>query len=178
MALQRTRAKKRPSPVSHDVMPQKIHMQILPLDPETKEAQELIALSDQYMGSLYPSESNHLESVTELKASNVAFIGGYVDGKLIACGATKILDDDGSYGEIKRVFVIEEFRGQGLSKPIMAYLEHHLRNSNIYLARLETGVKQPEALGLYSRLGYEVRGPFGCYREDPLSVFMEKTLAA
>jgi putative acetyltransferase len=158
-------------------MPQGIPMQIRLLDPETEEAQELITFSDQYMESLYPSESNHLESLTALKASNVAFFGGYIDGKLIACGATKILDDDGRYGEIKRVFVIEGFRGQGLSKALIVHLEHHLRNSNINLARLETGVKQSEALGLYGRLGYVVRGPFGSYREDPLSVFMEKTLA-
>jgi putative acetyltransferase len=39
---------------------------------------------------------------------------------------------------------------------------------------LETGIRQPEALGLYERLGFVRRGPFGDYAEDPLSVFMEK----
>ena len=42
------------------------------------------------------------------------------------------------------------------------------------LLRLETGVLQPEALGLYRKLGYRERGPFGAYAADPLSVFMEK----
>jgi len=36
---------------------------------------------------------------------------------------------------------------------------------------------QPEALALYAAAGYERRGPFGAYRDDPLSVFMEKRLA-
>jgi putative acetyltransferase len=40
---------------------------------------------------------------------------------------------------------------------------------------LETGPSQPEAIGLYERLGYRVRGPYGDYRDDPLSVFMEKS---
>ena len=43
-------------------------------------------------------------------------------------------------------------------------------------ASLETGVRQPEALGLYSRAGYVRRGPCGSYPDDPLSVFMEKQL--
>ncbi len=42
--------------------------------------------------------------------------------------------------------------------------------------RLETGIKSDEALGLYRRSGYIERGPFGAYRADPLSIFMEKVL--
>jgi len=42
--------------------------------------------------------------------------------------------------------------------------------------RLETGVRQPESLGLYRRLGYRQRGPFGAYRADPLSTFFEKRI--
>ncbi len=33
---------------------------------------------------------------------------------------------------------------------------------------------QPEAMQLYRRNVYVEIGPFGDYREDPLSVFMEK----
>jgi putative acetyltransferase len=43
--------------------------------------------------------------------------------------------------------------------------------------RLETGISQPDALRLYERAGYVRRGPFGNYGPDPLSVFMEKSLA-
>jgi putative acetyltransferase len=43
-------------------------------------------------------------------------------------------------------------------------------------ARLETGVAQREALGLFEKAGYRLRGPFGDYRDDRLSVFMEKDL--
>lgn len=43
---------------------------------------------------------------------------------------------------------------------------------------LETGISQPEALGLYERSGYARRGPFGAYAEDPLSVFMHKPAAS
>ena len=42
--------------------------------------------------------------------------------------------------------------------------------------RLETGTKQPEAIALYRKFGYVERGPFGAYKPDPLSIFMEKRL--
>ncbi|MEP6504123.1 MAG: GNAT family N-acetyltransferase, partial [Betaproteobacteria bacterium] len=44
--------------------------------------------------------------------------------------------------------------------------------------QLETGPFQPAALALYAAFGYARRGPYGHYADDPLSVFMEKTLAA
>jgi putative acetyltransferase len=56
----------------------------------------------------------------------------------------------------------------------MQFLETELEHRGIRLYRLETGIKQPEALGLYRKLGYRERPPFGSYRADPLSVFMEK----
>jgi len=43
--------------------------------------------------------------------------------------------------------------------------------------RLETGVESHAALNLYTQAGFRKRGPFGDYREDPLSVFMEKELS-
>jgi len=147
------------------------------VDPACEAARSLIEQSDRYMESLYPPESNHLESVEALRLPNVAFFGGYIGSELVACGAVKIADDDGCYGEIKRVFVVEAHRGKGLSKAIMARLERHLKESNVAIARLETGIRQPEALGLYRRLDYVFREPFGSYRHDPLSVFMEKPIA-
>jgi putative acetyltransferase len=60
----------------------------------------------------------------------------------------------------------------------MEQLEAHAAECGVNLIRLETGVKQPEAVRLYRKLGYVERGPFGHYRADPLSVFMEKTLKA
>jgi putative acetyltransferase len=153
-------------------------MEIEFLDPDSSEVRQLIAASDAYYVDLYPAESNHLESRDDLKRPNVVFIGGRIDGELVASGAAKIMQDDGCYAEIKRVFVVDRYRGRGLSNAIMQYLETELQSRGVKLFRLETGVKQPEALGLYRKLGYSERPPFGAYRLDPLSVFMEKQVAA
>ena len=144
------------------------------LDPDTPEVLALIAASDAYYVDLYPVESTHLESSDDLKKPNVLFVGCRIDGELAASGAAKIMHNDGNYAEIKRVFVLEQHRGKGLSNRVMRFLEDELQQRGVSLFRLETGVKQPEALGLYRKLGYLERGPFGSYRVDPLSVFMEK----
>jgi putative acetyltransferase len=144
------------------------------LDPDSPDVQAMIAESDAYYVDLYPAESNHLESSDDLKKSNVLFVGCRIDGELAASGAAKVMQDDGNYAEIKRVFVLDDHRGKGLSNRIMQFLESELQNRGVSLFRLETGIKQPEALGLYRKLGYTQRGPYGSYGPDPLSVFMEK----
>jgi putative acetyltransferase len=145
------------------------------LDPKSTEVRALIAASDVFYDGLYPEESSHLEALDDLRKPDVLFIGCRVDGELAASGAAKLMHDDGDYADIKRVFVIDRYRGQGLSAKIMNYIETELQARGVGLLRLETGVLQPEALGLYKQLGYQSRGPFGAYRPDPLSVFMEKT---
>lgn len=152
-------------------------MEIVTLDPTIAAAESLIALSNAYMQALYPAESNHLESVAALQSANVLFLGAYVNGILAGCGAVKLLDDGAPYGELKRMFVLETYRGKGISKAILHRLEAHLLASGVAIARLETGIRQPEALGLYRHLGYRERAPFGDYLPDPLSLFMEKELA-
>ncbi|HEX9139227.1 MAG TPA: GNAT family N-acetyltransferase [Steroidobacteraceae bacterium] len=152
-------------------------MTIEPTNPTSADARALIAMADQYLASLYPAASNHLDDVEVLTAPKVLFLGCLVGAALVGCGAVKILADDGEYGEIKRVFVLPAHRGRGYSVALMERLESHLQESGIWMARLETGISQPEALAMYRRLGYVERGPFGAYIEDPLSIFMEKRLA-
>jgi putative acetyltransferase len=146
------------------------------ISPVEEAALRLLRASDEYLSSLYPPESTHLESATALAAPHVAFFGALVDEQLLGCGALKRMEDDGVYGEIKRVFVAPPHRGRGIARALMRHIEAHAAETGLALLRLETGVSQPEALQLYRLLGYQRRGPFGRYGPDPLSVFMEKTL--
>ena len=145
------------------------------LDPGTPEVADIVAVSDAFYRDLYPAESNHLESIEALQQPGVVLAGCRDGAEVVACGAFKIMRDEGIYGEIKRVYVREGYRGEGLSVRIMRYLEDEMRCRKVEWMRLETGIHQPEAIALYRKLGYRERGPFGAYREDPLSVFMEKS---
>jgi putative acetyltransferase len=143
-------------------------------DPASPAARELIERLDILMSSLYPAESNHLLSVEALRQPNVTFLTASVDGEVAGCGA--FVNQGGEYAEIKRMFVLPEFRGLKLGRRILEEIENLARASGLELARLETGIHQSEALLLYGRAGYKPRGPFGDYSEDPLSIFMEKKL--
>ena len=142
--------------------------------PDQPEVIALIAELDAYQDGLYPPESRHALDLTSLMQPNVLFlVARDDDGSALACGAMVLHE---GYGEIKRMYVNPAGRGQGLGGRLLAELEREAVARGCELARLETGPYQPEALGLYGAAGYQRRGPFGTYRDDPLSVFMEKRL--
>ena len=74
------------------------------------------------------------------------------------------------------MFVRPQFRGFGLAKLMLDHLEAYARAHKINLLRLETGIHQKEAIGLYEQFGFQTIPPFGEYIEDPLSEFFEKLI--
>jgi GNAT superfamily N-acetyltransferase len=80
--------------------------------------------------------------------------------------------------EIKRMFVVPEARGQGLARALLAELERTAAAAGRSRMVLETGLKQPEAIALYTSCGYLPVPKFGIYRHDELSVCMGKGLTA
>jgi putative acetyltransferase len=143
-------------------------------DPASPAVHKLLEQLDRYLGDLYPSESNHLLSVESLRQPNVVFLTARMDDQIVGCGA--FVNQDGDYAEIKRMFVLPEFRGLQIGRRLLEQLETLARVSGLKVARLELGVSQPEAMQLYQRAGYQRRGPFGSYSEDPWSIFVEKAL--
>lgn len=137
---------------------------------------ELLEQSTAYMESLYPPESNQLLDIDELAQKDVYIVGAFLDIKLVAIGAVKLLREDPAYGEIKRMFVSPDCRKKGIGTEIMLALERYLQNGNIAISRLETGIYQPESIMLYKKLGYAERGIFGSHKPNPHSIFMEKRL--
>ena len=160
-----------------------------------QEADHLLLLSDEYMASLYPAESNHLVSSESLRTGDATFIGAFVTpdsipgGKTpgangesgdatghecVGCVAARFYREQG-YAEIKRLYVAEAHRGGGLARRLMAAIEGDVVAQGIQCARLEMGIYQPEADALYRSLGYRDIPPFGDYLLDPLSQFLEKS---
>lgn len=142
--------------------------------PDCHEAMELLAELDAALHEYpYPPESRHAFSVEKLIRESVAFFLASCDGQLAACGGVKLLAD---YGEVKRMYVRPAFRGNGLGKAILNHLAAHALAHGINMLRLETGIYQVEAIGLYERWGFQHRAPFGEYKEDPNTVYFEKTI--
>ena len=135
----------------------------------------LIAELDAYQDTLYPPEARYALDLGSLTQPNVVFaVARDAAGRAVGCGAIVLGPE---FGELKRMFVSPVARGQGLAQRLLARLEAEAAARGCDLLTLESGPFQPEALGLYARCGYERRGPFGGYADDPLSVFMQKRIA-
>jgi putative acetyltransferase len=134
----------------------------------------LIEASDAFANALYPPESNHFVDIATLCDPAVVFLVARRAGRAIGCGA--LLRDPRGWGEIKRMFVTDEARGQKIGARILGELERIAAAAGLHLIRLETGIHSAAALATYRRAGYRECPPFGDYRPDPLSVFMEKRL--
>ena len=142
---------------------------------DSADAVKLIGeLDDHLMAHPYPPQSRHAFSVEKLLREQVVFFLTRYEGQLAGCGGIKIFDGD--YGEVKRMYVRPEFRGKGLGKAMLRWLSEYAQARKLGILRLETGIYEVEAIGLYTGFGFERRAPFGEYVEDPLSVYLEKRI--
>lgn len=75
----------------------------------------------------------------------------YVSGQPVACVGLK---GGATYGEIKRLWVADTARGQGLARRLMQVAEDHARALGIGVLRLDTNAKLPEAIAMYRNSGW------------------------
>jgi putative acetyltransferase len=142
----------------------------------------LLRSLDRYLGELYEPQDNHILDVPSLLADHVTFLVAEQDRRIVGCGAARRMPGEQAtqhqaYGEVKRMMVLPERRGQGIGRRLLDALERTLLGDGIERALLETGERQRAAVRLYERCGYRRRGPFGGYPDNGLSVFFEKRLA-
>ena len=142
--------------------------------PDSRDAITLITELEAYLDPLYPAESRHGLSVAQLLQEKVAFFVVRQDGAAAGCGGVQLFGSD--YGEVKRMYIRPQFRGLGLAKSMLDHLKSYAQEHKVKLLRLETGIYQSEAIGLYERMGFQRIPPFGAYQADPLSRFYEKRI--
>lgn len=146
---------------------------ILLESPKRPEIMSLIEELDAYQMPLYPEESHHGIDIDALSASNVLFaVVRTENGEAVACGALALQP---TYGELKRMFTKPAYRGQGLARALITFLETEAQKKGCSHFLLETGYRQIEAISLYERCGYSRCGPFSEYVSDPNSIFLEKS---
>ncbi|WP_420968951.1 GNAT family N-acetyltransferase [Bradyrhizobium sp. B120] len=147
---------------------------IAPEDPRQADVRQLIDLSDAHMQALYPPDSNHLVPVETLADADTVFLVARRDGEVLGSIAFRLIAP--GHAEMKRMFVRADARGHGLGRRLLGVLEDAARSREITRISLETGIRQPEAVGLYRAAGYRECPPFADYAPDPLSLFMTKRL--
>jgi GNAT superfamily N-acetyltransferase len=98
----------------------------------------------------------------------------YCDGNPVGCGAFKPYND--SSAEVKRMYVPEAVRGQNIASRVLTEIENWARETGFNTCILETGLRQPEAIALYKKMGYQVIPNYGQYAGIENSVCFQKEL--
>ena len=98
----------------------------------------------------------------------------YLNRQAVGCGAFKLYED--TTVEIKRMFTSTEARGNGIGTLVLAELERWACEEAFTHAILETGYRMPEAIGLYSKNGYERIPNYGQYINIDASRCFKKEL--
>lgn len=98
----------------------------------------------------------------------------YANETAVGCGALKKYETNAA--EIKRMFVRPEWRGRGVATSILSELEKWALELGFSECVLETGWKQPEAVGLYRKCGYGTFPNYGQYKGVENSVCMRKKI--
>lgn len=146
----------------------------------TAPTPEVVALIDRHfalMRAQSPEESCHVMPSDSLFGAGIhlcALRGA--DSGLLGLGALKTLDR--WHGEVKSMHTSSEARGLGVGATILRHLLETARSQGMTRVSLETGFDPAfaSARRLYERHGFTFCPPFGSYADDPLSVFMTRTL--
>lgn len=92
----------------------------------------------------------------------------------IGCGAIKEYNSDSM--EIKRMYTAPDGRGKGIATKVLTELEKWATELGYEKCVLETGKRQPEAIALYQKNGYQVTPNYGQYAGMENSVCFEKKM--
>jgi putative acetyltransferase len=118
---------------------------------------------------------DHLFYAQFNKIDKIKFVVvAYENGKPVACGAIKEFSSE--IMEVKRMFTSPESRGKGIAGEILGELEMWASELSYKKCILETGKKQPEAITLYKKNGYQIIPNYGQYAGIENSVCFEKNL--
>lgn len=149
-------------------------MEIKITDPLSSDAEAIIAELTNELAERYNEPGGGAFKPQDVLVAKSIFLTGTENGKTIACGALRPVDDDTC--EVKRMYVNPAYRGCGYSRVMLNALEEKAKMFGYKKVILETGKRQPEALGLYKNSGYTVIPNYGIYKEREMSVCFEKEL--
>jgi len=151
-----------------------MHIKVLKTDKRNPDFLRLTYALDDALTALYGDVQKQFARHNRVDHV-IAAVVIYADGEPAACGAYKELSPDTM--ELKRIFVRDENRRQGLSKRIVSELEEMGREHGYRHIVLETGVKQFAAISLYTKAGYTEIPNYGPYAGEKNSICMQKNIS-
>lgn len=135
--------------------------------------QALIIDLDKDLWERYPDVQEDYDVLDKVKGISTVVIA-YAGDVPVGCACFRQFDPGAV--EIKRMFVYATHRGQGIAYKILQELETWAKDLGFSRAVLETGIRQPEAIALYQRSGFNFMEKYPPYEQMENSVCMQKPL--
>ena len=143
--------------------------------PLSDDVRRLVAALNETALKLTPREFTHHLTVEEMAGPDMTLFVARVDGEAVAMGALR--RHPGGIGEVKRMYTMPDYQGQGIGARILAEIEAQARCEKLTSLALETGNNFDAALHLYRRAGFEACGPLLDYPATPYTAFFQKSLS-
>ena len=143
-------------------------------DPSSPESLALLQHLWEELDQLYSDAKLCRYTPADVQGAGCASVVARLNGRAVGCGAIRPLKS--GVAEVKRMYVEPAARRQGISRRILAKLESIAGELGYAALILETGLKQPEAIALYSSSGYQRVECYELYAHDPMSICFEKRL--
>ncbi|GBF05950.1 N-acetyltransferase GCN5 [Deinococcus aerius] len=136
---------------------------LLDLAPSDPRVIDLMNAQQRELRALYQDTDERTEPFDPaiLSGEGSALVAVEEDGRLLACGALKRIEEDTA--EVKRMYTLPEARGRGLGRQILNGLIERGRSLGFRRLVLETGDLQAEAIGLYESAGFRRIPNYGYY---------------
>jgi putative acetyltransferase len=148
-------------------------MRIIRTDSNDKDFIELVRHLDKELAERDGNEHSFYSQFNKIDMIRHAVVL-YEEERPVACGAMKQFDPESM--EVKRMYTMPEFRGKGLGSLILEALEAWAAELDYRRCVLETGKRQPEAIALYKKNGYDIIPNYGQYIGVENSVCFSKKL--
>jgi GNAT superfamily N-acetyltransferase len=142
-------------------------------DFENRDFRDLVKLLDSELAETDGEDHSFYAQFNKIdKIKHVVL--AYENGIPVGCGAIK--EFNANAVEIKRMYVCPENRGKRIATRILSELENWAGEMSFTKCVLETGKRQPEAIGLYKLNGYKLIPNWGQYAGVENSLCFEKQL--
>lgn len=147
---------------------------ILRTTSDNKDFQQLVGSLDKELWKRYGHEQSQYDVHNKIENSKTIVIACVAD-EPVGCACLKPVDLFTI--EIKRMYVLLQHRGKGIAIAILNELESWAMELSYIKMILETGPKQPEAITLYRKCGFDLIENYGPYADMPQSICMGKVLS-
>jgi DNA-binding MarR family transcriptional regulator/GNAT superfamily N-acetyltransferase len=142
--------------------------------PQSQAAQEAVGRYFTEIGRRfgYVETGQSEKDAEQLLPPHGAFVVAVGDGEPVACGGVQTIGC--GVGEIKRMWVRDDWRGAGLGSRLLRHLEGIARSLGRRIVRLDSNAALSEAISMYERAGY---ARIARYNDNPFATdFFEKLL--